>query len=55
MADEIIKLIENITGNSIVKGAFIVYIVSAAIVVLMVVAVFAFAFRSISISRKRWK
>lgn len=55
MTDEIIKLIEYITKNPIFQGAFIAYIILAAIVVSIVVAVFVITFRSILNNRKRWK
>lgn len=55
MADEIIKLIEYITGSPIVQGAFIAYLIFGAIVVSLVVAVFVIAFRAIIKDRKRWK
>lgn len=55
MADEIIKLIEYITGSPIVKGAFIAYLIFGAIVVSLVVAVFVIAFRSITKNGKGWK
>lgn len=55
MADEIIKLIEYITGNPIVQGAFIAYIILAAIVVSIVIAVFVITLRSITNKRERWK
>lgn len=55
MADEIIKLIEYITKNPIFQGAFIAYIILAAIVVSIVVAVFVITFRSITNRRERWK
>lgn len=43
MVNEIIKLIEYITGNPIVQGAFIAYMIFGAVVVAMVVAIFVIA------------
>lgn len=47
MVNEIIKLIEYITGNPIFQGAFIVYAVFGAIVTALVIAVFVIVFREI--------
>ena len=55
MADEVIKIIEYITGNSIVQGAFIAYIIFGIVVVSTVLAVFVFSFKTILSNRKRWK
>lgn len=55
MADEIIKLIEYITGSAAVKGAFIAYIIFGAIVATMVIAVSVITFRTILNKQKRWK
>ena len=55
MAEEIIKLIEYITGNPVFQGAIIAYIIFGAIVVSIVIAVFVITLRSILNARKRWK
>ena len=55
MADEIIKLIEYITGNPVVQGAFIGYVIFSVIVVLVTIAIFTFVLRTIFKNRKRWK
>lgn len=55
MADEIIKIIEYITGNPVVQGAFVAYIIFGIIVTSIVLAIFVFTFRTILSNRKRWK
>ena len=55
MADEIIKLIEYITGNPIVQSAFIVYVILGAVVAIMAIAIIIFTFRQILNHKKRWK
>ena len=55
MADELIKLIEYITGSPLVQGAFIAYIVFGAIVVSAVIAVFVISVRTIAKNGRRWK
>lgn len=55
MADEIIKLIEYLTGSPIVRGAFIAYLIFGAVVVLGVIAVFVITLRAILTNRRKWK
>ena len=53
MAEEIIKVIEYITGNEIIQGLAIAYIIFGALVLLGVVAVFIFIIRQfIKMNRK---
>ena len=53
MADEIIKLIEYITGNPLVQGAAIAYMIFGAIVLAMVIAVFTITLRAIFKNKRR--
>lgn len=55
MANEIIKLIEYITGSPVVQGAFIAYIVFFAIVALIAIGIIVFTFCTIFNIRKRMK
>lgn len=55
MANEVIKLIEYITGNPVVKGAFIFFIVLFVIVALIAIGIIVSAFCEIFNNRKRWK
>ena len=55
MADEIIKIIEYITGNPIVQGAFVVYVIIGAVVVSIAISIIIFAFCQILNIKKRWK
>lgn len=55
MADEIIKLIEYLTGSPVVRGTFIAYLIFGALVVLGVIAVFVITFRAILSNRRKWR
>lgn len=55
MVDEIIKLIEYLSNNSFVQGAFIAYVIFAVIVIAVVVAIFAITIRQILKHRRMWK
>ena len=53
MANEIIKIIEYITGNPFVQGAFIAYIIIGAIVLALAITIFIITFRAFFKMRKR--
>lgn len=55
MADEVIKIIEYITGNPIVQGAAIGYVVFVAIVALIALAIIVYVFHNIVNMGKRWR
>ena len=55
MADEIIKVIEYITGNPIVQSAFIVYVIFGAVVAVTAIAIIIFTFFFILNHKKRWR
>nr|DAH90313.1 MAG TPA: NICE-3 protein [Caudoviricetes sp.] len=55
MAEEIIKVIEYITGNEIVQGLAIAYVVFGALVFLGVVAIFIFVIRQIVKTNRKWR
>ena len=55
MADEVIKIIEYITGNPIVQGLFALGIGFSVIVATLTFVFFVFVFRSILNSEKRWR
>lgn len=52
MADEIIKLIEYLTGNVVFVGAVIAYIIFFAIVATIAIAIIVKTWRAISRNKK---
>ena len=54
IVDEIIKLIEYITGNPIFIGAAIVFVVLFTVIVTMAFTIIAKVARSMSRNRHRW-
>lgn len=53
MADEIIKLIEYITGSPVIQGAVIAYIIFGAIMASIAITFFVITLRTILNNRKR--
>ena len=55
MADEIIKIMEYITENTIFQGAFIACVVIGTIISTTAIAIILFVFRQILKNKRGWR